>query len=147
VERVTARYERTSDNHWRGTVDEVPEVDAAARALSSAMGRLRVQLSELGLGSCVELLEHVELAGGSDAAVRSALDARANAARAVSAAVEATRAAAVSLIDQGMSSRDIGALLKLSHTRVRQLLAEEVVPTSSSRWPVAQELTSGVPTK
>jgi hypothetical protein len=69
--------------------------------------------------------------GGTEGVVTQAREARAEADAAQDAAGLAVRAAVVALTRQGVSMRDIGALLGLSHQRIGQLIGEVDRPATA----------------
>lgn len=121
MDRFTARYERQEDLLWRAFVEEAPDIHAAGRSLSAAQGQLRSALTEQG-HSDPTVIDRVDLPPRSRKAVDDATEARNIAASASERSSELTSRAARSLVEDGLSLRDVATVLGLSHTRVQQLL-------------------------
>ena len=133
VKAYRAVFERDEDGSWLVELPDVQGCRSYGRSLEEARRNIREALS-----TCVDVFASDEAADAAAAAavleeeirlpagVRKAVD-RARAGReqaetAAAAAAEATRAAARALTEQGVSLRDAGELLGLSHGRIRQVL-------------------------
>jgi predicted RNase H-like HicB family nuclease len=128
MSRFTVRYERdTRSGWWVAQVKEEPAAITQGRTLGEARRRIREALAvvlddELAAEQAV-LVDHVKL----PAAVRRALG-RARAARRrldrETRAAQLTTALAVERLvrQEGLSVRDAGELLGISHQRVQQLV-------------------------
>lgn len=118
-----ARVER-SGKYWAVQIVELHswtqarhlrEVDVMARDLIS----LELEVPADSVDLAIDIMTPVDAAGHLARSVE--LAEQADEARAASAAE--VRAAARSMHDQGISMRDVGALLGLSHQRVHQLIS------------------------
>lgn len=118
-------YELDESRHWTATVPAVKGCHSYGRSINEARTRVR---EALGLfvrhAARARLVDDVRL----PAAVRDLLDrarsARIRAERQQAQAMQATRAAARRISGEvGLSVRDTGELLGVSHQRVQQLLA------------------------
>jgi hypothetical protein len=110
-----------TDGWWILEASEVPGCRTFAPNLPDGLRRLRdalslvradagrVQLVPRATGELGDLLDHVARLRGDAATATAAADA-------------ATRAAARSLTERGISRRDAGALLGLSRQRIQQLI-------------------------
>lgn len=114
---------------------EVPDVAAYGGTLESARIDLVRQLSrQLGIyRGEISVEDLVELPTATQKAVSAARAARNSALEAAAASQEATGVAARELTAQGLSLRDCGYLLGLSHGRVRQILDAEGAGAEAKR--------------
>lgn len=123
MEQLTAHYQRQEDLLWRAFVEESPDIHAAGRSLTAVQEQLRSAIVEKGHRDS-EIVDLIELPESSRSAVAEATRTRADAAALAERAAELTRDAARALVADGLSLRDIAAVLGLSHTRVQQLLRD-----------------------
>ena len=109
---------------WTASVAGVPEVAAFGRTLESARVDLVGQLSrQLGVRAGeIAVTDEVALSTPTKKALAAARAARNSALEAAVQSQVATAAAVQALTDQGLSLRDCGYLLGISHGRVRQIL-------------------------
>lgn len=121
------RYAATAERDGRFWLVHVPAVDRWTQARSlrevevTAKDLIVVMLDVDPETVCVDV--EVRLPEVVQAHVDAARQLREQAAEANSAAARESRAAARSLADQGMTMRDIGAALGISHQRVAQLVS------------------------
>jgi hypothetical protein len=114
---------KREDGRWavrvpelRGLFAEVQGLDSVEAAARRAIARL-TETDPAG----VEVTVGVELGGDDATLVNQAVEAREAAAAAAHVASEASRAAVRALAEAGLTVRDIGTVLSLSHQRVCQL--------------------------
>ena len=110
-------------NWWTITVPDVPGCLTQGRTLEQSMRRVReaLELFEVELDK-VDLVEQVVLPAKVRRAVATSQAARKRAEEEQARAQSALRTAVETLRDFGVSVRDAGKLLGLSHQRVQQLL-------------------------
>ena len=109
---------------WEAHVAEEPRIHTYGRSISAALDHLRDATAlwyEIDADD-VELLPDPQIPAVYRKAVRSASDQRQKLSEAEVLANKATRTAVVGLAKYGLSRRDIGALLGISHQRVQQLI-------------------------
>jgi predicted RNase H-like HicB family nuclease len=110
---------------WVASAPEVKGAHTQARTLSSARARIREAIAlmeDLEDEDAFGIVEEVSLPANADKALREAKDARRAADESAAVAEHArTRAVAV-LSEVNLSTRDVGELVELSHSRVHQLL-------------------------
>lgn len=122
--RYTVVYERDESGAWNAHVPEVPGCHSYGRSLQQARRRIREAL-ELWVDDAdqAEFHEEIHLPRRAQTAVRRAKTARARAARDQQEAAEAARVAAQCLAELGLSIRDAGEVLEISHQRAQQILS------------------------
>lgn len=122
--KFEATYRRRN-NGWSAVVEGDPPVTGFGRTLSSARIDLVNQLSDrhhiLYTGGIV-VQDSIDLASPAQESLSKARRARNQALEAIALSNAATADAAVALTAGGLSLRDVGYLLGLSHGRVQQLL-------------------------
>lgn len=118
-------YRRGSDGWWAASIDLGPGKGCNTQGKTIAQARTRIR-EALGLyiGDAAEtavLHDDVQLPTALAKALDRHHEARAKAEAAAQRAAESTRKAVQALADEGMSLRDAGELLGLSHARVKQI--------------------------
>lgn len=125
--QYTGRYRYDSeDGVWLARIEEVPEVHTYGRTLPKAEAHLRDALA-LWLEAREEELTIVpiyDLPSDAVDAISLAGQWRVRAAETDARSAQQTIRACLLLQEAGLSQRDIGGLLGLSHQRVHQLLSE-----------------------
>jgi predicted RNase H-like HicB family nuclease len=115
--------EKDEGGAWLATVPGVPGCHTYGRSIQQALDRVREALS-LWIDDADEavLTPDIRVAPDILRAARAGRAARTRADRALAAAQEALRDAALVLTGGGLSRRDAALLLGVSHQRVQQLL-------------------------
>lgn len=125
--QYTGRYRYDSeDGVWLAHIEEVPEVHTYGRTLPKAEAHLRDALA-LWLEASEEeltILPSYDLPSDAVDAIALASRWRLQASQTDAQASRQTIRACLLLQEAGLSQRDIGGLLGLSHQRVHQLLSE-----------------------
>jgi predicted RNase H-like HicB family nuclease len=122
----TAIYKRDPDDDaWLVHIHEVAGCHTYGRTLAQARERIR---EALGLfaedADTVEIIEDVDIARTAKATIARARRAREKAAEAQEAASSAVREAIARLRGEGLTLRDVGDLLGLSHQRVAKIASD-----------------------
>ena len=117
-------YERDESGAWLARVAELPGCHTYGRSIRQAKRRIREAL-ELWVDDAdqAELFPKIRLPRQAQSAVRKAKAARARAARDQQEAAEATQQATQCLAALGLSARDAGDVLGISHQRAQQILS------------------------
>lgn len=132
--KYSVRFERDEGGWWVASATSVPGVHTQGRTVAQARERIREALSAAeGVGS-FELDEQYVLTPDLDEQLRNAHKIREEAEELQRRAQDAARSAALAFANRGVSTRDAGDLLHLSHQRVHQLLRSGARKTSASRW-------------
>jgi predicted RNase H-like HicB family nuclease len=122
--RYTVVYERDESGAWNAHVPEVPGCHTYGRSLRQARERIR---EALGLwvddADQAELVPDIRLPRKAQTAVRRAKSARTLVARHQQQAAEAADQAVRCLAELGLSVRDAGEVLGISHQRAQQILS------------------------
>jgi predicted RNase H-like HicB family nuclease len=127
-EGLVATYQvditRDETGAWIAAVQDVPGAHTYGRSLRQARNRIREVLSLwVDDADDAEFECRIHLPASARDLVRRATSARAEAARAIDRAAASTEEVATALVhDFGMSLRDAGELLNLSHQRMQQIL-------------------------
>ena len=119
-------YERDESGHWIATIPAVKGCHSYGRSINEARAGVREALGLFVRGAGrARLVDEVRLPADARDLLKKLKGARARAEREQAQAVKATRDAARLLARGiGLSVRDTGDLVGLSHQRVHQLLAE-----------------------
>lgn len=118
--------ERDETNWWTATVPEVPGCLTQGRTIEQAMRRIREALELFDVqADGVELQEQVLLPPKVQRAIDQSQAARKRAEQEQARAQSALRATVKLLGELGLSVRDAGKLLGLSHQRIQQILHSE----------------------
>jgi predicted RNase H-like HicB family nuclease len=126
MKRYTAIFERDESGLWLARIPSIPGCHTYGRTLEQARTRLRE-----ALGLWIDHPEHavieeaIRLSADLRTAIQRSRRTRERAERERENAQEQTRAAAEALVDDGVSLRDAGELLGLSHQRVQQLVQSQ----------------------
>jgi predicted RNase H-like HicB family nuclease len=118
-----AIFERDESGAWIARIPEVPGCHTHGRTLEQARTRLREALG-LWVDRADEVVidERIRLQPELRAAIERSRRTRDRAEREREHAQRETQAAAEALVEEGVSLRDAGELLGLSHQRVQQLV-------------------------
>ena len=128
MKRFTVVYERDETGWWVAQVKDAPEAITQGRTLAEARRRIREALG-LALGSDVAarratLVDDVRLPPAARRAVTAVLKSRSRLEKDKELLAKAMNEATTQLLDTvGLSVRDTGELLELSHQRIQQLKA------------------------
>jgi len=123
MKRYAAIFERDDSGSWLARIPSIRGCHTYGRTLKQARTRLREALGlwiERPEQAVIE--EDVHLPADLRVAIQRSRRTRERAEWEQENAQEQTRAAAVALVDEGVSLRDAGELLGLSHQRVQQLV-------------------------
>jgi len=125
VRRFKVSYERDGGGWWIARIGSVRGVHSNGRTIAEARRRVREALS-LAVGEAVaeraELVDDVHLPAALRSRIEGYRRVRATERLAREEAHEAARLLAPALVRRlGLSTRDVGELLGLSHQRVHQL--------------------------
>lgn len=123
----TERYEVTVRRDGRFWYVEIPALDGATQARNlgevAGMAKDYISLATEVPVSRIELAVSIELSADVQAHLAAASALREEEAHARSRAAEESRAAARSLKSQGLTVREVGAALGVSHQRAQQLIS------------------------
>lgn len=124
MKRYVVRYERDASGTWIATVPGVKGCHTYGRTLDQARSRIREALVLFDdKADQAELVDRVVLAANARALLTRVKAARTRAASEQRKASSVTTAAARFLTSElGLSTRDAGQLLELSHQRIQQLV-------------------------
>jgi len=118
-----AIFERDESGTWLARVPSIRGCRSYGRTLEQARTRLRETLGVwIDRPEQAVIKEEIRLPADLRAAVQQSRRTRERAERERENAQEETRAAAEALVQEGVSLRDAGELLGLSHQRVQQLV-------------------------
>jgi predicted RNase H-like HicB family nuclease len=125
MSRYTVTYERDESGWWVAQVREVSAAITQGRTVAQARTRIREALA-LVIGDkeaeAAKLVDDVRLPARVKRSLARVAAARRKAAAAQAASVQATgEAVRILAKDLGLSVRDVGELVGLSHQRVHQL--------------------------
>ncbi|HEY3017255.1 MAG TPA: type II toxin-antitoxin system HicB family antitoxin [Gaiellaceae bacterium] len=123
MKTYTAIFERDESGAWLARIPSIRGCHTHGRTLEQTRSRLREALC-LWIDRPEEAVfeEEIRLPADLKAAVRRSRRTRERSERERESAQEQTRAAAEALVRAGVSLRDAGELLGLSHQRVQQLV-------------------------
>ena len=123
MKRYTAILERDESGSWLARIPSVRGCHSYGRTLEQARARLREALGLwIDRPEDVVIEETIRLPANLRTAIERSRRTRERAEREQNNAQTQTRAAAEALVDEGVSLRDAGELLGLSHQRVQQLV-------------------------
>lgn len=125
VKRYTVRARRIG-GWWALDVDGTPGVRSQVRRIDQAEEMAREAIAgvlDIAPGS-FEVVVAPEMPASVRTIVQQATTARSQAAQAQDAAAQLTRDAARRLVQEGLTVRDAGALLGVSHQRIAQLVRQ-----------------------
>lgn len=134
MRRYTAQVERSGD-WWAISVRGVKGVHTQARRLDQVEDKARDAIAgvlDIPMRSFTVNVE-VTMPAGVENAVKNAIDRRQAAEETGRAASLALRKAAGILVDEGLTVRDAGHLLHVSHQRVGQVVAQSRSTDSTER--------------
>jgi predicted RNase H-like HicB family nuclease len=118
----TVVFERDEDGWWVATVKGVAGVHTQGRTVAQARERIREALTAAGENSKAELVDQFALSADLLQQLDAARSARRRSESVQQEAQTAMRSAALALAHRGVSTRDAGYFLELSHQRIHQLL-------------------------
>ena len=123
MKTYTVRYAQDEEGWWVASVPAVKGCHTQGRSIAQARERIREALSLFVRDAKrAELVEEFRLPRELDRVVARTRKARMRAEKENTHAREALRAAARAFAKRGVSVRDAGQLLGLSHQRINQLL-------------------------
>jgi len=128
MKRFTVVYERDETGWWVAQVKDAPQAITQGRTLAEARRRIREALG-LALGSDVAarqatLVDDVRLPPDARRAITAVVKSRSRLEKDKHLLAKAMNEATTQLLDTvGLSVRDTGELLELSHQRIQQLKA------------------------
>jgi predicted RNase H-like HicB family nuclease len=123
MKEYKAVFERDESGAWLARVPAIRGCHTYGRTLEQARGRLREALGLwIARPEQAVIEEEIRLPADLKAAIQRSRRTRERAAQEREHAQKETRAAAEALVDEGVSLRDAGELLGLSHQRVQQLV-------------------------
>lgn len=118
-------YVRNQDGRWSVSVHELEGCFTYGKTLAQARERVReaiaVSMDDRRRPRGGKVVDHVNLPPKARAALKRAASARARVESIEAAARESTAEAVRALVEMGVSVRDAGELLGLSHQRVHQI--------------------------
>jgi predicted RNase H-like HicB family nuclease len=123
MKRYKAIFDRDESGSWLARIPSIPGCHTYGRTLEQARTRLREALGlwiERPEDAVIE--EAIRLRADLRTAIQRSRRTRERAEREQENAQTQTRAAAEALVEEGVSLRDAGELLGLSHQRVQQLV-------------------------
>jgi len=124
VKTYVVVYERDESGHWTATVPSVKGCHSYGRSINEARVRVREALGLFVQGAKrAQLVDDVRLPAAARSLLTKLRATRARAERQQAQAMRATRDVARRLSEVGLSVRDTGELVGVSHQRVQQLLA------------------------
>jgi predicted RNase H-like HicB family nuclease len=123
MRRYTAIFERDESGAWVARIPAIRGCHTHGRTLDQTRSRLREALGLwIDRPEQAVIDEQIRLPAGLKVAVQRSRRTRERSERERENAQEQTRLAAEALVDEGVSLRDAGELLGLSHQRVQQLV-------------------------
>jgi predicted RNase H-like HicB family nuclease len=127
MKSYTVRYERDKAGWWVASVLKVRGCHTQGRSINQARTRIREALSLfIANADTVELLDDIKLPLNAQKLVRQTIDNRKMVDAANSKFTKTqVKAAEVLIKDLGVSVRDAGEVLGISHQRVAQLLPSD----------------------
>jgi len=123
MKRYKAIFERDESGSWLARIPSIRGGHTHGRTLEQARARLREALGLwIDRPEDVVIEETIRLPADLRTAIERSRRTRKRAEREQNNAQTQTRAAAEALVEEGVSLRDAGELLGLSHQRVQQLV-------------------------
>jgi predicted RNase H-like HicB family nuclease len=123
MKRYTAIFERDESGLWLARIASIRGCHTYGRTLEQARTRLREALGLwIDRPEDAVITEAIRLPADLRTAIQRSRRTRERAEREQENAQTETRAAAEALVEEGVSLRDAGELLGLSHQRVQQLV-------------------------
>jgi len=118
---ITLRYRRDSEGHWLVDIAEQPGAHTYGRSLQQARTRMDEVVKLWGFPDDVEVVEDIQLPGIVQDLIANTRQARAELDRQLERWRRDVERTADRLHREGLSVRDAGELLDLSHQRIQQL--------------------------
>ncbi|MFH0899968.1 MAG: type II toxin-antitoxin system HicB family antitoxin [Pseudomonadota bacterium] len=138
-----ALFERDEVGWWVASVKEVPGCHTQARTIEALRKRLREALALfVSDAKRAEIAESIAMDPFARHAFRQWSKLRRREAEIHAAQQESLRRAVMALVDLGMSYRDVGSILDMSHQRIHQLVAERLASEQGGRTPRSRRLRS-----
>jgi predicted RNase H-like HicB family nuclease len=132
---ITLRYRRDRDGNWLVEVAEQPEAHTYGRSLSQARSRIREVLKLWGFPEDVEVHEDIQLPHILRDLITNTREARVELERQLERWRQRVDQTAKRLQQEGLSVRDAGELLDLSHQRIQQLRSKTPYGTRGTTSP------------
>ena len=140
---ITLRYRRDRTGNWLVDIAGQPEAHTYGRSLSQARSRIGEVLKLWGFPEDAEINEEIQLPHILQDLITNTREARSELERQLERWRQGVEETAKRMQREGLSVRDAGELLDLSHQRVQQLRSPKVDgtrrrPSSKNRGPGAR---------